>query len=324
MLRGAQALIFAALAWLVQPRLRLRRTMLFLGVDGRVQSAHPGRSCPAADRRRRGHGGGSDRRRGQGCKPGRIDVPLAAHGRFAPAATRSGGGTARLEPRVPCASHGRPCAFRPAPSCPEPRPGIALCPGRRTGSATGRWRFRHDDAAGRDVRGRAACARRRSARLEPPPRLIRDGVRLCGTLSPRRAERCRERERRRDAGSRETGATAGRRSPAQAGKATAGDLHGSGRAPGGVAACPGSRGAAAGEPSRGGSGKPAARPHQRPSDAGAARSGGYGQAGGRGRGRGLPRSAARLRRGTGARSGFAPAGGCGDRRRGARRWSGRW
>ena len=32
MLRVAQALIFAALAWLVQPRLRLRRTMLFLGV----------------------------------------------------------------------------------------------------------------------------------------------------------------------------------------------------------------------------------------------------------------------------------------------------
>ena len=32
MLRGAQALIFAALAWLVHPRLRLRRTVLFLGV----------------------------------------------------------------------------------------------------------------------------------------------------------------------------------------------------------------------------------------------------------------------------------------------------
>ena len=169
--------------------------------------------------------------------------------------------------------------------------------GRRARSATGRRRFRHDDAAGRDVCGRAACARRRSTRLEPPPRLIRDGFRLCGTLSPRRAERCRERERRRDAGSREAGATAGRGSPAQAGKAAAGDLHGSRRAPGGVAACPGSRGAVAGEPSRGGSGEPAVRPHQRPSDAGAARSGGCGQAGGRGRGRRLPRSAARLRRG---------------------------
>lgn len=31
-LRGAQAFIFAALAWLVQPRLRLRRTALFLAV----------------------------------------------------------------------------------------------------------------------------------------------------------------------------------------------------------------------------------------------------------------------------------------------------
>ena len=178
MLRGAQALIFAALAWLVQPRLRLRRTMLFLGVTvafnlltpaGRVLLRIGG---VAVTEGALTVGAGKAASLGGLMFLSRlmVDSRLRLPGAAGALLASSLAFLARLVDG--------PCAFRPAPSCPEPRPGIALRAGRRARSATGRRRFRHDDSAGRDVRGRAACARRRSARLEPPPRLTGDGVRL--------------------------------------------------------------------------------------------------------------------------------------------------